>query len=181
MDRTVNYVKLDSLQVRLPTFQNHIIEDIFSLILCEMLIGSKWRELIKIIVEFDPPGAKLTNRLITKVKKHVVAHINFLFKQRIVSREHMFHNGSETLNMSIFCLFFLFCCLVVKDTKSLAFEQRTCDVEARWTVVVESIALDNDVEFLHEFEPLLSHTVRGGFDVHLYESLSLSSGLCLTS
>jgi hypothetical protein len=64
-DGTMNYVKLVSLQVRLPTFWNDIVEDFFSLILCETLIGFKWRELIEIIVEFDPPGAKLTNRLIT--------------------------------------------------------------------------------------------------------------------
>jgi hypothetical protein len=49
--------------------------------------------------------------------------------------------------------------------KSLTFEQRTCDVEERQTVIVESIALDNNVEFVHEFEPLLSRTVREGFDV----------------
>jgi hypothetical protein len=65
MDGTVNYVKLVSLQVRLPTFWNDIIEDIFGLVLCEMLIGFKWREHIEIIVEFNPPGAKVTNRLIT--------------------------------------------------------------------------------------------------------------------
>jgi hypothetical protein len=65
VDRTLNYVKLVSLQVWLPMFWNDIIEDIFSLILHEMLIGSKWREPIMIIVEFNPPGAKLTNCLIT--------------------------------------------------------------------------------------------------------------------
>jgi hypothetical protein len=64
-DGTMNYVKLVSLQVRLPTFWNDIIEDFFGLVLHETLIGFKWRELIEIIVEFDPPGAKLTNRLIT--------------------------------------------------------------------------------------------------------------------
>jgi hypothetical protein len=65
MDRTLNYVKFVSLQVRLPMFWNGIIEDIFGLILCETLIRFKWRELIKIIVELDPPGMKLTNRVIT--------------------------------------------------------------------------------------------------------------------
>jgi hypothetical protein len=39
MDRTMNHVKLVSLQVRLPMFQNDIVEDFFGLILCEMLIG----------------------------------------------------------------------------------------------------------------------------------------------
>jgi hypothetical protein len=61
----MNYVKLVSLQVRLPMFWNDIIEDFFGLVLCETLIGFKWSELIKIIVEFDPPGTKLTNGLIT--------------------------------------------------------------------------------------------------------------------
>jgi hypothetical protein len=61
----MNYVKLVSLQVRLPTFWNDIIEDFFGLVLCETLIGFKWRELVKIIVEFDPPGTKLTNGSIT--------------------------------------------------------------------------------------------------------------------
>jgi hypothetical protein len=61
----MNYVKLVSLQVRRPTFRNDIVEDFFGLILREMLIGFKWRELIEIIVEFDPPGAKLANRSIT--------------------------------------------------------------------------------------------------------------------
>jgi hypothetical protein len=64
-DGTMNHVKLVSLQVRLPTFRNDIIEDFFGLVLREMLIGFKWRELIKIIVEFDPPGVELTNGLIT--------------------------------------------------------------------------------------------------------------------
>jgi hypothetical protein len=53
-----------SLQVRLPTFRNDIIEDIFGLILHEMLIGFKLRELVEII-EFNPPGMELTNRSIT--------------------------------------------------------------------------------------------------------------------
>jgi hypothetical protein len=48
-----------------------------------------------------------------------------------------------------------------------------CDVEACQTISVESIALDNDVEFVHEFEPLLSRTVREGLMYNLYESLSL--------
>jgi hypothetical protein len=61
----MNYVKLVSLQLRLPTFWNDIVEDFCCLILREMLIGFKWRELIEIIVEFDPPGAKLTNGSIT--------------------------------------------------------------------------------------------------------------------
>jgi hypothetical protein len=65
MDGTMNYVKLVSLQVRLPTFSNDIVEDFFGLVLRETLIGFKWRELIEIIVEFNPPGAKLTNRSIT--------------------------------------------------------------------------------------------------------------------
>jgi hypothetical protein len=65
MDRTMNHVKLVSLQVRLPTFWNDIIEDFFGLVLCETLIGFKWRELIKIIFEFDPPGVELTNGSIT--------------------------------------------------------------------------------------------------------------------
>jgi hypothetical protein len=65
MDGTMNHVKLVSLQVRLPTFRNDIIEDSFGLVLRETLIGLKWRELIKIIVEFDPPGAELTNCSIT--------------------------------------------------------------------------------------------------------------------
>jgi hypothetical protein len=33
MDGTMNYVKLVSLQVRLPTFWNDIIEDFFGLVL----------------------------------------------------------------------------------------------------------------------------------------------------
>jgi hypothetical protein len=53
----MNYVKLVSLQVRLPTFQNDIVEDFFGLVLREMLIGFKWRELVEIIVEFNLPGA----------------------------------------------------------------------------------------------------------------------------
>jgi hypothetical protein len=61
----MNYVKLVSLQVRLPTFRNDIVEDFLGLILREMLIGFKWRELVKIIVEFDPPSMELTNRSIT--------------------------------------------------------------------------------------------------------------------
>jgi hypothetical protein len=61
----MNHVKLVSLQVRLPMFWNDIIEDFFGLVLRETLIGFKWRELIKIIVEFDPPGAELTIHLIT--------------------------------------------------------------------------------------------------------------------
>jgi hypothetical protein len=65
MDGTMNHVKLVSLQVRLPTFWNDIIEDFFGLVLCETLIGFKWRELIKIIFEFDPPGVELTNGSIT--------------------------------------------------------------------------------------------------------------------
>jgi hypothetical protein len=39
------------------------------------------------------------------------------------------------------------------------------DIEACRTITVKSIALDNDVEFVHEFEPLLSCTMREGFDV----------------
>jgi hypothetical protein len=65
MNGTMNHVKCVSLQVRLPMFWNDIIEDFFGLVLREILIGFKWRELIKIIVEFDPPGAELTNHLIT--------------------------------------------------------------------------------------------------------------------
>jgi hypothetical protein len=61
----MNYVKLVSLQVRLPMFQNDIVKDFFGLVLCETLIGFKLRELVKIIVEFDSPGAELTNHLIT--------------------------------------------------------------------------------------------------------------------
>jgi hypothetical protein len=38
-------------------------------------------------------------------------------------------------------------------------------MEACQTIIVESIALDNDVEFVHEFEPLLCQTVREQFDV----------------
>jgi hypothetical protein len=64
-DRTMNHVKLVPLQVRLPMFWNDIIEDFFGLILCEALIGFKWRELVEIILEFNPCGAELTNHLIT--------------------------------------------------------------------------------------------------------------------
>jgi hypothetical protein len=46
-------------------FRNDIIEDFFGLILREMLIGFKWRKLVEIIVEFDPPGMELTNHSIT--------------------------------------------------------------------------------------------------------------------
>jgi hypothetical protein len=53
------------LHVGLPTFWNNIEEDVFGLVLCKMLIGFKWRELIEIIVEFDPLGAKLTDGSIT--------------------------------------------------------------------------------------------------------------------
>jgi hypothetical protein len=66
-DGTMNYVKLVSLQVRLPTFQNDIVEDFFGLVLREMLIGFKWRELVEIIVEFDLPGA--CNSLIVRSLK----------------------------------------------------------------------------------------------------------------
>jgi hypothetical protein len=40
---------------------DNVIEDVLGLVLCKALIGSKWWELIKIIVEIDPPGMKLTN------------------------------------------------------------------------------------------------------------------------
>jgi hypothetical protein len=119
MDRTMNYVKLVSLQVRLPMFGNDIIDDFFGLILRETLIGFKWRELVKIIVEFDPPGAELTNRLITSVKEHMVAHINFLLGKWIVFGEHLFRNSMETFNMSVSCFFFLFRSFVIEDAKSL--------------------------------------------------------------
>jgi hypothetical protein len=52
----------------------------------------------------------------------MVAHKEFLFKKRVISRELMFCNGSDIFNMTIHCLFFLFCCLVIKDAKSLALE-----------------------------------------------------------
>jgi hypothetical protein len=60
-DGTLVDVKLVMLQLRLPTLRNDIIEDIFCLILCKALIGSKWQKIIAIIVEFIPPGAKLSN------------------------------------------------------------------------------------------------------------------------
>jgi hypothetical protein len=60
---TPDYVKLVKLQIRLPTLLNDVIEDVFGLILCKVLIASKWQELIKIVVEFVPPGAKLTDIL----------------------------------------------------------------------------------------------------------------------
>jgi hypothetical protein len=44
---------------------NNIVEDVFGLVLSKMLMGSKWRELIKIIVEFNTPGAKLIDHSIT--------------------------------------------------------------------------------------------------------------------
>jgi hypothetical protein len=43
---------------------NNVIEDVLGLVLCEALIGSEWWELIKIIVEFDPSGIKLTDHSI---------------------------------------------------------------------------------------------------------------------
>jgi hypothetical protein len=49
------------IKLKLPMLWNDVIEDILGLILCEVLIRSKWQELIDIVVESDPPGAKLTD------------------------------------------------------------------------------------------------------------------------
>jgi hypothetical protein len=61
----LNCAKIILLHVRLPIFWNNVVEDVLGLVLSKMLIGSKWWELIKIIVEFDPWGVKLTDCSIT--------------------------------------------------------------------------------------------------------------------
>jgi hypothetical protein len=42
-----------------------VVEDVFGLILCKALIRLKWWELIEIVVEFVPPGMKLTDHPVT--------------------------------------------------------------------------------------------------------------------
>jgi hypothetical protein len=50
-----------SLQIRLPTLQNNGIKDVLGLFIQKVLVGLKWQEFIKIIVDFVPPGMKLTD------------------------------------------------------------------------------------------------------------------------
>jgi hypothetical protein len=109
------------LQVRLSLLRNDVVNDVLSLFIWQVLLGLKWWELIKIVVDFDPPGAKLTDHPVTALSEgtHGCAHTFSVFKKWIVFREYMFCNGAETMNMSVPHLFFLFCCLVVEDTKSL--------------------------------------------------------------
>jgi hypothetical protein len=111
-------LKLVGLQVRLPTLRNDIIEDILHLILCEVLNGSKWQKLIEIIVEFVPPGVKLTDRPVTSEGTRGCAYTISVWKADCLWGIHVPY-CTETLNMSIFHFFFLFCCFVFEDTKSL--------------------------------------------------------------
>jgi hypothetical protein len=62
-DGILDYVKYISLQVRLPTFWDNVVEDVLGLILCKKLIGSESQELINIIVEFNPPGTKINKKV----------------------------------------------------------------------------------------------------------------------
>jgi hypothetical protein len=49
------------LKVRLPTFWNDVVKDVLNLIIWKLLIGLKWWEFIEPVIDFDPPGAKLTD------------------------------------------------------------------------------------------------------------------------
>jgi hypothetical protein len=60
-DRTSNDVKLVRLQIRLPMLQNNGIKDVLSLFIQKVLVGSKWWEFLEIVVDFVPPGVKLTD------------------------------------------------------------------------------------------------------------------------
>jgi hypothetical protein len=49
------------LQIRLPTLRNNGIKDVLGLFIQKALVGSKWQEFVEIVVDFIPPGAKLTD------------------------------------------------------------------------------------------------------------------------
>jgi hypothetical protein len=64
-----------------------------------VLVGWKWWEFVEIVVDFIPPGTKLTDLSFTQMQEHVVVHIGFLFEERIVLGGHMFCDSTETFNM----------------------------------------------------------------------------------
>jgi hypothetical protein len=101
--------------MRLPTLWNNRIKNILGLLIHKELIGLKWREFVKPVIDFVPPGTKLADLSFTLVQEHVVVHIGFLFEEWIVLGEHLFRNSMETFNMSVPH----FCSPVIKDVKSL--------------------------------------------------------------
>jgi hypothetical protein len=85
---------------------NNGIKDVIGLFIQKVLLGLKWQELLEIVVDFIPPGMKLTDLSFTQMQEHVVAHIGiFLFEEWIVLGEHMFCDRAETFNMCILCFF----------------------------------------------------------------------------
>jgi hypothetical protein len=61
ISRCFNHIELTLvLKVRFPTFWNDTVENSLNLIIRKVLIGLKWRKFIKPLVDFDPPGMKLS-------------------------------------------------------------------------------------------------------------------------
>jgi hypothetical protein len=60
-DGTSDNAKLVSLQIRLPALWNNGVKDVLGLFIHKALIGLKWWEFVKPVINFVPPGGKLTD------------------------------------------------------------------------------------------------------------------------